>query len=75
MLRNNELMLGLTAISLFCLTVLLGLYLYSGSVLPSTQQTNGMSLFVKWSLWAIVAGTPIFTGVLWLLRLRRGTDR
>ena len=75
MYRNNGLMLGLTASSLFCLVVWVGGYLYSGSVLPSTQQTHGLDLLVKWLLWTVVAGTPIFTGVLWLLRLQRGTDR
>ena len=75
MYRNNGLMLGLTASSLFCLIVLVGGYLYSGSVLPSTQQTYRADLLVKWLLWTVVVGTPAFTGVLWLLRLRINADR
>ena len=75
MFRNRELMFGLSAVSLFCLTVLVGLYRYTGSVFPSTQQTDGTELLFIWLLWSILAGVPAFTGVLWVLRRRIRKNR
>jgi uncharacterized membrane protein len=73
--RNNTLMFNLTGISLFCVMVLIGLYVYSGgSLLPSTQSADGREATQTWLLWVIVVAVPLITTVLWILRLttRRG---
>lgn len=54
----------LTAISILCVMVLIGLYAYSGSFLPNTVQSEGGRATVTWILWGVVAGIPSLTLVL-----------
>jgi hypothetical protein len=66
--RNNTLMLNLTAFSLVALLFLVGLFLYSGSILPGTQGASSGEAALMWSVTALAIGLPIITGVLWILR-------
>ena len=66
---DNTMMLILTAISVLCLVTLVGLYVYSGSVFPSTQQSGEIASLIMWASWVLMAGTPVVTGLLWLRRL------
>jgi cytochrome bd-type quinol oxidase subunit 2 len=74
--RNNVLMLNLTAVSLFCVLVLAGLFLYSGgSLLPATQGSDTQEAMQTWLMWCVTVTVPLITAVLWILRLsERGGD-
>ena len=74
--RNNVLMLNLTAVSLFCVLMLTGLFLYSGgSLLPATQSSDTQEATQTWLMWGVVVTVPLITAVLWILRLsERGGD-
>jgi len=67
--RNNVLMLNLTAISSFCLLVLVGGYLHSGSILPATQGASQREAAWLWAISGLLMGLPLITGVLWVFRL------
>ncbi len=67
--RSNVLMLNLTAFSYFCLVILVGLYLYSGSVTPKTAGASSQVTTRIWISWSVVAGLPLITGVLWIMRM------
>ena len=74
MYRNNALMLNLTAVSLFCLMVLTGLYLYSGSLLPATNGAGALERASIWLLWIALIGLPLLMGVLWAMRLMQSRN-
>ena len=68
--KNNTLMLVLTAISLFCLLVLAGLYRYTGgSILPQTQNATAGEARELWIEWSFLVIIPVLTAVLWAVRL------
>ena len=68
--RNNVLMLNLTAVSLFCMLVLVGGYFYSGgSLLPATQGADTPEATRIWIMWSGMVAVPLITAVLWALRL------
>jgi hypothetical protein len=70
--RNEALMLILTAISLFCLMVLAGLFVYSGgSLLPSTLGAGVGETAQIWIMWGIVVAVPLVTAMLWVMRRRK----
>jgi len=70
--RNNTLMLNLTAVSLFCVLVLVVLYRYSGGAfLPATQGADTQEATEIWLMWGVVVAVPLITGVLWVLRLSK----
>ena len=71
MYRNNVLMLNLTAFSLFCAMTLVGLFLYSGTILPATQGAGQTERLLILLLWSLLIGLPLLTAVLWILRLTR----
>ena len=70
MYRNNLLMLILTALSIFFLVTLTGLYFYSGTILPSVPRSDPSGALLMWLTWVVVAGTPLVTALLWIIRLR-----
>ena len=73
MYRNDLLMLILTGLSIFFLVTLTGLYFYSGTILPSTPRSDASGALIMWITWMAVAGTPLVTALLWIIRL--GADK
>ena len=69
MYRNNLLMLILTALSIFVLVTLTGLYFYSGTILPSVPRSDPSGALIMWLTWVVVAGTPLVTALLWIIHL------
>ena len=69
---KNDFFVALFGLSCFCVLVLVGLYAYSGSLLPSTEGASQSEALEIWLLWIAVAGVPV-TALLWWLgdRLRR----
>jgi hypothetical protein len=69
-------MLNLSAASLFCLVVLVGLFVYSGgTIMPATQGADAMEAAQTWMMWGVVVAVPVITGILWVLRLKTPSGR
>ena len=69
---SNGAMLLLTTVSIICTVILYGIYLYAGSVFPSTTNAENVETVLLWSFWSILVLTPVVTTFLWLDRFRGG---
>lgn len=67
--HSETVMLGLSAATLFCLLVLLGLYAYSGTILPSVENAVGIEALVIWLCWTGLIALPLATALLWAGRI------
>lgn len=68
---RNDVFLVLLGLSCFCVLVLVGLFLYHGSIFPATHGATGSELVMIVGLWVSVAGVPIITLFLAILRRMR----
>ena len=68
--RNETWMLNLSALSLLCLLIELGLWAYAGSPLPQTRNAGDTEKLVIWVIWIAIVAVPFVTALLWLVRLR-----
>jgi hypothetical protein len=73
--KNNVLMLNLTAFSLLFVLIEVGIFLYSGSMLPGTGGAGPTESFLMWSVSCLLIGLPVLTAVLWIFRLVRSGRR
>ena len=68
--RNAFHMLSLTLVSSFCLLLLVGIFRYHGSFLPSVRGAEVWEVIEIWFLWAAIVSVPVVTAILWMLRIR-----
>ena len=73
--RSEPWMLSLTGVSLLCLVILAGVWVYAGSPLPQTQGTSAPDRFWIWVNWCVLAAIPLLTTILWFLRIKRSNTR
>jgi hypothetical protein len=67
---NSTLILSLTAVSLLCLMILVGLYFYSGgTILPATNGAGPSETLEIWVSWSVIVAVPMITAALWIIRL------
>jgi hypothetical protein len=71
----ENLLFPMSVISALCLFVLVGLFFYSGSLLPATQGADQSDTTQIWIIWGLLVGFPLATSGLWIIKLawRRGT--
>jgi len=62
----------MAAVSLLCVLILTGGYIYSGSVVPITGEGTDRDA-VTWAMWMVIVGIPITTIVLFALKLLGGS--
>jgi hypothetical protein len=67
-------MLNLTGLSFFCLLLLLGLFRYTGSLLPATTGADRSEAVLIWGIWGVMVAVPLVTCTLWVLRLTKLTN-
>lgn len=68
MIQGRSILETLIVLSMFCLLVLVGGFLYSGSLLPTTGEGESKDV-VTWVLWILIIGIPILTFCLIMLAL------
>lgn len=61
---RGESLLPFIAVSSLCILVLLGGYVYSGSLLPSTRWSSDIGAIAIWVFWTACVLFPILTVVL-----------
>lgn len=77
MIRNSSFLIVMIVMSLISIMVLVGAYLYGGSVIPSTEYDSVTYSAVVWVMWVSFVLIPIITAVLLFHRWsrRRGEKR
>lgn len=69
--ENETVMALMSAVSGFSFVVLLGTYVYSGSLAPSEQPLESGYAIVTWLMWLVLMLVPVATAILWTLRVDR----
>ena len=65
-------MLNLTAFSLLSVIILAGGLAYHGSLFPETGGASGPKAALMWLLTVLLIALPLFTSVMWVLRISSG---
>lgn len=69
MIQGDKLFV-LSVASAFCILILTGLFLYSGSIFP-THKGGTLDGIIKFGLWSLFVIIPLFTSILLLLKLKK----
>lgn len=73
-MSRDDIILILATLSLLCALILLGLWRYSGSILPAVTGSSAVESASMWVVWGILVGLPIMTVALVLFRILKGND-
>jgi hypothetical protein len=63
------------AVSALCVLVLVGVFLYSGTFLPSTEGASSREAWLLWLEWTGIAAFPLLTGAWAILHRLGGPKR
>jgi hypothetical protein len=64
-------LIGMIGLSSCCLVVLVGVWAYSGSMLPSTEGALSNEVVTIWLFWAALVAVPVLTLCLWVVAVRK----